>query len=109
VAGILLNETRLPLSLIRNGGWGDENNNRRPGFSWHSYAYDAVLDVEVLGKGEVPVPRTCDQTIDYRIKIDLRVSHKNSPEQGRFEKTGEGGWGGLILGFCLKLLEVRRR
>lgn len=29
------------------------------------------------------VPRTCDQTINDRVEIDFRVSHKNSPEQNR--------------------------
>jgi len=28
--------------------------------------------------------RTCDQTINDRVQIDFRVSHKNSPEQDRF-------------------------
>jgi len=33
------------------------------------------------------VPRTCDQAIDDRVKIDFRVSHMNSPKAEHDRKT----------------------
>jgi hypothetical protein len=50
------------------------------------------------------VPRTCDQAIDDRVKIDFRVSHKNSPERNTTKNTRV-----RAVGLLFERSEERRR